>query len=135
MNLGIRLIGDGTGTPTPSSRILAEIHDQALHLGAHQQGKLLRGARLPGGIVAEVLADAPLVKRPIDMDFDSKGRLWVLERVDEHLQKPGAIGIDTLPGARIVMLSDTDGDGRLDLRAIRADRLALPASILVGERG
>ena len=63
LNLGIRLIGDGTGTPTPSSRILAEIHDQALHLGAHQQGKLLRGARLPGGIVAEVLADAPLVKQ------------------------------------------------------------------------
>ena len=135
LNLGIRLIGDGTGTPTPSSRILAEIQDQALHLRAHQQGKPLRGARLPSGIVAEVLADAPLVKRPIDMDFDSKGRLWVLERVDEHLQKPGAIGIDTMPGARIVMLSDTDGDGRLDLRAIRADRLALPASILVGERG
>ncbi|MFM7805630.1 MAG: hypothetical protein ACKPGK_14205, partial [Verrucomicrobiota bacterium] len=54
---------------------------------------------------------------------------------DEPLQEPGPAGIDRVFSARIVRVADTDGDGRLDSRTIRADRLALPASILVGESG
>ncbi|MFM7804497.1 MAG: hypothetical protein ACKPGK_08385, partial [Verrucomicrobiota bacterium] len=65
LTVGIRLIGDGSDAPTPSPQGLAAVRDRALPGLVHRKGTLLPGARLPGGIVAEVVADAPLVNRPM----------------------------------------------------------------------
>ena len=90
---------------------------------------------LPDGISLEVVAAAPLVTHPINMEFDHRGRLWVVEWNTNDLQgsskKTGANELS----ARIVTLSDTDNDGRLDDRVVYADRLGLPASIVVQGSG
>ena len=38
---------------------------------------------VPDGFVVERVADAPLVNRPIEMDFDSQGRLWFVGAFEE----------------------------------------------------
>ena len=73
----------------------------------------------------EVAVSFPWVENPMCLDFDATGRLWVLEFV----QKSSG------PGAKIVVLSDTDGDGLVDAKTLQADGLDLPASMLVQGSG
>ncbi len=86
----------------------------------------------PDGFVVELVAAEPLVRQPVAIDFDDRGRLWVIQ----YLQYPNPAGLervkvdrysrttyDRVPkspphgpiGAdRITILEDTDGDGRCD---------------------
>jgi putative membrane-bound dehydrogenase-like protein len=92
----------------------------------------LKKMKVPEGFAVEVVAAEPLVRQPVAIDFDDRGRLWVIQ----YLQYPNPNGLnrvavdrfsrtkyDRLPepppygpkGAdRITILSDTDGDGRMD---------------------
>ncbi len=78
---------------------------------------------LPPGFVIELAAGPPLVERPITVDFDELGRLYVSdssgsnEKVDVQLQKKPH---------RIVRLEDTDGDGRFDKNTVFADQMMFP---------
>ena len=90
---------------------------------------------LPDGMSLEIVATAPLVTHPINMEFDHRGRLWVVEWNSNDVQGSSKkTGANELL-ARIVTLSDTDNDGRLDDRVVYADRLGLPASIVVQSSG
>jgi putative membrane-bound dehydrogenase-like protein len=84
------------------------------------------------GFDVSLVAAEPLVRQPVAMDFDNRGRLWVIQ----YLQYPNPNGLervtvdrysrtryDRVPeppphgprGAdRITILEDTDGDGRMD---------------------
>ena len=105
---------------------VADIHgavrDPIGQVSSTNSSPLLASARLPEGIQAEVVVTAPLVSRPIDMDFDAEGYLWVLEAVGER-------------NGRIVRLADTDGDGGFDARRVYLGNLAIPGSILVQGAG
>ena len=129
LTLGLQLIIDASDAPKPLPAAL-DGPDQA-----PRTRQPLPGARLPEAIFAEVVADAPLVTLPMGLEFDSKGGLWVLEQVEETPRKPKMAADEARFTARIVRLADTDGDGRLDSRTIRADGLALPASILAAPSG
>jgi glucose/arabinose dehydrogenase len=90
---------------------------------------------LPDGVSLEMVAGRPEVSHPMGVDFDHQGRLWVLEwnatpPLESPLQRIGG-----RCSARIVILTDSDGDGRMETRQIFADRLGLPASILVRGSG
>lgn len=61
-------------------------------------------------LVVELFAAAPQIKHPIGLDFDSKGRLLVIE---SHTHFPPA-GYQGLKHDRILRLEDTDGDGKAD---------------------
>jgi putative membrane-bound dehydrogenase-like protein len=56
-----------------------------------------------------VWATTPLLKNPTNIDFDADGRLWVAEGVNYRHAK-GA----SPQGDRVVVLSDTDGNGQAD---------------------
>jgi mono/diheme cytochrome c family protein len=89
---------------------------------------------MPPGYRLELVASEPLVQDPTIMDWDLQGRLWVTEMTgfvrdldtEEPLLEP--IG-------RVVVVEDTNQDGRMDKRTVFADRLILPRALKVLEDG
>src|SRR5262249_29302733 len=69
--------------------------------------------------------------KPICMNWDERGRLWVAVTVDypNDLQPEGK-GHD-----RILILEDTDGDGRADKVTVFADKLSIPTSLTFAHGG
>lgn len=64
---------------------------------------------VPDGLEVTLWAGADLVRNPTNIDVDKDGRLWVAEGVryrKHHARQP--------EGDRIVVLTDTNGDGRAD---------------------
>ncbi len=64
--------------------------------------------------------------KPIAMAWDERGRLWAAVTVDypNEMQQPGE-GRD-----KIVILEDTDGDGKADKVTVFAEKLSIPTSLL-----
>src|SRR6266704_2720820 len=60
------------------------------------------------GLEARVFASEPMFANPCDMDVDAKGRVWVTEgwNYRASMLRP--------EGDRVVILEDTDGDGKAD---------------------
>ena len=68
---------------------------------------------LPDGLEATLFAAEPLLSSPTDIDIDAKGRVWVCEVQNYRGKK------DTRPeGDRILVLEDTDGDGRAEKQTV-----------------
>ena len=57
---------------------------------------------------------------PVQISFDNKGRLWVATMPTYPHWKPG----DKKPNDKIIILEDTNGDGKADKQTIFADGLA-----------
>tara|TARA_R110002049_G_scaffold285698_4_gene467164 strand:+ start:357407 stop:361843 length:4437 start_codon:yes stop_codon:yes gene_type:complete len=85
----------------------------------------------PKGLHVELFADESMLGgkmfggKPIAMNWDAQGNLWVCETVDypNELQEPGQ-GRD-----RVRVLSDTDGDGQADKSTVFAEGLSIPTAI------
>ncbi len=76
---------------------------------ARRQAEALR---TPEGIELTLFASEPLVRNPTNLDIDARGRVWVTEGVNYRLwQKWGKL---EPAGDRIVILEDSDLDGRAD---------------------
>jgi mono/diheme cytochrome c family protein/glucose/arabinose dehydrogenase len=88
---------------------------------------------LPPGYRAELVASEPVVSDPVLIDWDADGRLWVVEMPAYMIDMRGT-GEHT-PNGRIVVLDDTDDDGRMDRRTVFADGLVLPRALKVLDRG
>ena len=87
---------------------------------------------LPEGFEAKLFVSEPeLGGKPICMNWDDRGRLWVAETVDypNELQREGE-GRD-----RIRICEDTDGDGRADKFTIFAEKLSIPTSLMFANGG
>lgn len=81
----------------------------------------------PQGFHVELFVSEPeLQGKPICMNWDERGRLWVCETVDypNEMQRKGE-GRD-----RIRICEDTDGDGRADKFTVFADKLSIPTSLV-----
>ncbi|MFM1768083.1 MAG: hypothetical protein RJA22_612 [Verrucomicrobiota bacterium] len=89
-----------------------------------------REMMLPAGFRATLFAAEPDVVQPIAFCIDERGRLWVVEGMDYPKRRPEGQGRD-----RILVLEDTDGDGRFDKRAVFLDRQNLISGIEVGFGG
>jgi len=70
------------------------------------------------------------VANPIAMHWDHRGRLWVLTTLTYAQREPGAKPLDTL-----VILEDTDADGRADRSTVFADGLDMPLGFALGHGG
>jgi mono/diheme cytochrome c family protein len=80
------------------------------------------------------VASEPLVHDPIAMDWDTHGRLWVVE-MPSYLRNLELPEPNLDPICRVVVLEDTNGDGKMDRRTVFADGLVVPRSIKVLEHG
>src|SRR6186713_718864 len=61
---------------------------------------------LPEGFEVNLFAADPLLAKPIQMNFDPQGRLWVASSETYPQIKPGEKAND-----KILVLEDADGDG------------------------
>lgn len=78
---------------------------------------------------AEIFAAEPNVIDPVSMEFDEQGNAYVVGMLDAY--KP-----DSVKGkGRIIMLKDTNGDGRADTSIVFADSLREASSILPWDGG
>jgi mono/diheme cytochrome c family protein/glucose/arabinose dehydrogenase len=89
---------------------------------------------MPPGYHLELVASEPLIEDPTVMDWDLKGRIWVVEMTGfvRDLETPEP-NLD--PIGRVVVLEDTNHDGRMDKRTVFADKLVLPRAVKVLEHG
>ena len=103
--------------------------DPVLHAGL-APAQAVRAMTLPKGFSATLAASEPDVVRPIGFAYDDRGRLWVAEAHTYPTRAPEGQGKD-----RILILEDTNGDGRLDSRKVFIENLNLVSGIEVGFGG
>jgi putative membrane-bound dehydrogenase-like protein len=72
----------------------------------------------------------PDLKNPVQLTFDSKGRLWVATMPTYPQYQP-----PNKPDDKLIVLEDTDGDGKADKQTIFADDLHLPTGFELGDGG
>src|SRR5882724_10059108 len=72
----------------------------------------------------------PLLAKPIQMNFDAAGRLWIASSEVYPQIKPGQKAND-----KIIILEDTKGVGRADKTTIFADGLLIPTGVEPGDGG
>ena len=78
---------------------------------------------LPEGFSMERVATTDLVPRPIEMDLDEEGHLYVTDSSGSN--KPVAEQLKEKPH-RIIRLEDTNGDGVFDKSIVFADKMMFP---------
>jgi mono/diheme cytochrome c family protein/glucose/arabinose dehydrogenase len=89
----------------------------------------LKSFDLAPGFVIEPFATEPLVEKPVALDFDPAGRAWVVEMIGYMLDLDGKD--ESVPQGRIVVLEDTDADGKADKRTVFLDQVLLPRAVAV----
>lgn len=77
-------------------------------------------------------AAEPIVVKPISIDWDAKGRMWVAETVG-YPEKSKFSG--KAPADMISILKDTDGDGRMDQKQVFFEDLDLVTSLVLHKDG
>ncbi len=76
---------------------------------------------LPPDYAIDLVASEPLIFDPVDMEFDHRGRAFVLEMPGYPLMEQES---------RIVLLKDSNGDGEYDIRQMFSDSLGAATSLL-----
>ncbi|MFT6889170.1 MAG: mono/diheme cytochrome c family protein/glucose/arabinose dehydrogenase [Halioglobus sp.] len=89
--------------------------------------------RIAPGFTIELVAAEPLVEDPVAMAWDEFGRLYVVE-MRGYMPDAYGNGRDE-PVGRIVRLSDTNGDGRMDESILFLDKLVNPRAVAVTNAG
>jgi len=89
--------------------------------------------KLPAGYKLELVAAEPLVQDPVAIDFDPDGRMYVAE-MRGFMPNLAGTGEDR-PIGRIVILEDTNDDGKMDRKTVFLDSLVLPRSVKVLSQG
>jgi glucose/arabinose dehydrogenase len=88
---------------------------------------------MPPGYHVELVASEPLIQEPVALDWDLDGRLWAVEMPGFMADIRGSNEHD--PIGRVVVLEDTNADGRMDKRTVFADGLVLARSLKILDRG
>jgi len=79
------------------------------------------------GFELSLVASEPHFSAPVTMDFDDKGRIWVVE-MKGYMPNLEGIGEEE-PNGRITILEDINGNGRVDHSKVFLDGLVLPRGI------
>jgi len=87
--------------------------------------KFIETCAVPPGYEVKLFADErtfPEIANPVQLAFDSKGRLWVSTMPSYPQWQPG----DPKPADKLVILEDTDGDAMADKSTVFYDKLHCP---------
>lgn len=79
---------------------------------------------LPDGYHLELVASEPMIQEPVAVAWDGNGRMYVAEMLT-YMQDADATG-EQESRSRIMLLEDTDGDGKMDKHTVFIDSLLLP---------
>jgi mono/diheme cytochrome c family protein/glucose/arabinose dehydrogenase len=93
----------------------------------------LKSFKLAPGFTIEPVVAEPLVEKPVCLDFDAAGRMWVCE-MRGYMPDIDGKGED-IPEGRISVLEDSDGDGKADKKTVFLDKVLLPRAVAVFEDG
>lgn len=88
----------------------------------------LRTFHLPEGYRLELVASESILNEPVAVAWDANGRMFVAEMCT-YMQDIDGSGT-TVPTGKILLLEDTDGDGKMDKHSVYIDSLVLPRMIL-----
>jgi len=95
--------------------------------------EVVASAKLPPGFKLSVFAAEPDVQNPIAFTIDERGRLWVVEN---YTWAGSNLSVwDTKLKDRVVILEDTNGDGRHDKRTVFWQEGRKSTSVEVGFGG
>ncbi|MFN8707034.1 MAG: PVC-type heme-binding CxxCH protein [Planctomyces sp.] len=118
-------------TPVPECELLgAETEPDRFALGVRDTEPLApdeeqKTFTVPKGFRVELVASEPQIAKPMNLAFDSRGRLWVTSSEEyPFATKEGVAARDT-----VRILEDTDGDGRADVVKTFADGLNIPIGL------
>ncbi|WP_353480004.1 PVC-type heme-binding CxxCH protein [Haliscomenobacter sp.] len=90
--------------------------------------------KVPAGYKIELFASEAEftdVANPVQMSFDNKGRLWVSTMPGYPHYKPG----DSKPNDKLLILEDTNNDGKADKQTVFAEGLHLPLGFELAPEG
>ncbi len=94
----------------------------------------LNSLTLPEGYQVNLFAseeDFPDLANPVQLSFDNNGRLWVACMPTYPHWKPG----DPRPDDKLIILEDTDNDGKADSQKVWADGLHIPVGFEFAPEG
>src|SRR3954453_1272273 len=84
--------------------------------------------KVADGFEVNLWAADPQLAKPIQMNWDAQGRLWIASSSMYPQIKPGETPTD-----KVLVLEDTDGDGKADKSTGFADGLLLPTPVIPGD--
>lgn len=93
----------------------------------------LKTFRLPPGFRIELVASEPMIESPVAISFDDQGRLFVVEMRSYMRDLEGTTEKD--PTGRVSLLTDFDGDGRMDKSSAFLDQLVMPRAVMAVKGG
>jgi glucose/arabinose dehydrogenase/lysophospholipase L1-like esterase len=82
------------------------------------------------GFEVNLWAEDPLLHKPIEINWDAQGRLWVASSEVYPQIKPGQPATDS-----VVVLEDAAGDGKADKSSVFAGGLLIPTGVLPDSNG
>ncbi len=88
----------------------------------------LNAFRVPKGYHMELVAAEPMIHEPVAIAWDGNARMYVAE-MDTYMQDADATG-EHEPVSRVMLLEDTNGDGKMDKSSVFIDSLMLPRMLL-----
>lgn len=122
---------------TPASSMEEIDYEKYAHLKKPplHPNEALKKFKLEEGFRIEIVAHEPMVVDPIAMDIDADGRLWVIDMptyMPVHDKDPlETSALERVPESRVVILEDTNSDGKMDVHRVFYEGLILPRAIKV----
>lgn len=80
----------------------------------------------------KLAAAEPMITQPMAFCWDDRGRLWIAENRDYETRRTG---FSASGDSRIVILEDTDGDGKMDTRKVFLEGIPFPSALAWGFDG
>ena len=105
----------------------------ALDLASQDPKVALERIKVADGYEVNLFAsevEFPDLAKPLQMTFDTRGRLWVLTSPTYPHALP-----DEKPNDKLIVLEDTNRDGRADKSTVFADELYIPTGFALGDGG
>lgn len=93
-------------------------------------GPSLPNFEVAPGFEINLYAESPQLAKPIQMNFDPQGRLWIASSEVYPQIKPGQTASD-----KILVLEDKEGDGQAETSTVFADGLLIPTGVEPGHGG